>query len=98
MSINATHQVLLISVNAMNASMLAIDQEKRKKKSILYGMAPKYHKLFKQICTVNIQSDPPSMPPTAKFLLLEKNPNHITNHLQSLTKNWKGLLLDRAFY
>ena len=38
--LNATQQALLTSVNAMTTSLLAVDAEKKDKKSILNGMSP----------------------------------------------------------
>ena len=37
------------------------------------------------------------MPDFLKSLLAEKNPNHISNHMKALTKNWKGTFIKGVF-
>jgi hypothetical protein len=58
-TMNATQQALLLSVNAMTSSLLAVDADKKEKKSILNGMSPSNRYLFTKICTTDIRNVAP---------------------------------------
>jgi hypothetical protein len=77
--------------------MLAVDSEKKEKRSILNGMSPSNRELFTRLCTKDIRHDPPQMSKFLKSLLGEKNASHISNHLRDLTKRWKGTFIEGAF-
>ena len=93
----ATQAALLNSVNALNTSLLANDNEKKEKKSILHGMAPNSRRLFTRLCTTDIIGVEPVMTDFLKSLIAERNPSHVTNHLRGVTKDWKGTFIDGAF-
>jgi hypothetical protein len=96
-TMNATQQALLLSVNAMTTSLLAVDADKKEKKSILNGMSPSNRDLFTKICTTDIRHVAPKMSDFLKSLLAEKNASHIANHLRAITRNWKGTFIEGAF-
>jgi hypothetical protein len=81
----------------MTTSRLAVDADKKEKKSTLNGMSPSNRELFTKICTADIRNVAPKMSDFLKSLLAEKNASHIANHLRAITRNWKGTFTEGAF-